>query len=349
MIGHHDILGTLFNWAFKTGDHALKAGIQNEKLIALGKISQVMSTEFNIPTSKLNRNSKELAVLIPLLNKAHVELVQSEPRNLDKIFNKAAELASAGIASLSMMQKNEREEEIADWLEANGEQNGFNYAECFASFGMTPDDLNLFRTYAGDPALEKSLAWLHQSLNMARASSELSIASSKLSQLVGSINRYNYTDLDTEKKQIILNHGLQSTLELMNYKAKRNGIRVVEEYDPNLPAIHGVPSDLSQVWTNLIDNALDAMENDGGTLIVKTTHYNGSVEASISDTGAGIPIENLKDIFNPFYTTKPPGVGTGLGLDIVRRVLHDHQAEVVVKSEPGNTCFQLIFNVHPQS
>jgi len=173
---------------------------------------------------------------------------------------------------------------------------------------------------------------------------EIEHSTARISELVKAIKEYSYMDQAPEQ-EVDIHTGLDSTLTIMAYKIKRANVAVVREYDRSVPRICAYGSELNQVWTNLIDNAVDAMNTNGNgsasQLTVRTAHDPMGVLVEIADTGSGIPPEVQSRIYDPFFTTKPVGEGTGLGLDAVSRIVRKHRGDIRVDSKPGDTRFQV--------
>jgi signal transduction histidine kinase len=189
------------------------------------------------------------------------------------------------------------------------------------------------------PMLETAVRWLNYSLETELLMTEIEDATNRISALVGAARQYS--QLDRAPFQTVDVHELiDSTLVMLSAKIGA-GVKVVKDYDPAMPPLHVYAAELNQVWTNLIDNAVQAMDGEG-TLTIRTAHADGWATVEIGDTGPGIPPENVARIFEPFFTTKPVGQGTGLGLDISWRiVVNRHRGDLSVTSEPGNTVFHV--------
>ena len=168
----------------------------------------------------------------------------------------------------------------------------------------------------------------------------------RIAELVTSVKTYTHMDQGQEKQYADIRIGIKNTFQMMIYKIKKGNITVVKEFDETLPPVKAMIGELNQVWTNLIDNALDAMEANGkGTLTIKTERDKEFVQVSIIDDGPGIPEEIRSRIFEPFFTTKEMGKGTGLGLEVVQRIVKQHNGEIKVTSEPGRTAFIVCFPI----
>ena len=179
---------------------------------------------------------------------------------------------------------------------------------------------------------------------MERIAEELEHSSARISDLIKAIKEYSYMD-QGPMQEVDIERGLETTLTIMNHKLKR-GITVIREYTPNLPKVTSSGSELNQVWTNLIDNAADAMKSSG-KITIRTALENDFVLVEIADNGAGIAPEVISRIFDPFFTTKGVGEGTVLGLDVVNRIIKNLGGQVSVTSVPGNTRFQVRIPIQP--
>jgi signal transduction histidine kinase len=205
---------------------------------------------------------------------------------------------------------------------------------------MTAGDLERF--VAGVPAavLPAAIPWVETGVALHLLLGEMENAARRISDLVGAVKEYSHMDRElTEKAATDLHRALDSTLTMLGHKAKAKGVKVIREYDPDLPAVPAFAGELNQVWTNLLDNALDAVA-PGGQVSVRTRRVDHQAEVEIGDDGPGIPAELLGRIWEPFFTTKPMGEGSGLGLDIARRiVVGRHGGEMRLESRPGDTRF----------
>jgi signal transduction histidine kinase len=174
-------------------------------------------------------------------------------------------------------------------------------------------------------------------------------SSQRIEKLIGAIKKFTHMDRDHDKEQTDIHSGIRNTLTMLGYKLKKGNVQLVEEYDTTLPKVEAYVGELNQIWTNLIDNALDAMEvNNKGKLEIKTRRGKQSIEVAIADDGPGIPEEIKNKIFDPFFTTKEIGKGTGLGLDVVSRIVRQHGGSVKVNSTPGRTSFVICFPLKEQ-
>ncbi|RYD86588.1 MAG: HAMP domain-containing histidine kinase, partial [Sphingobacteriales bacterium] len=246
---------------------------------------------------------------------------------------------------LSMMAKADREDDLADWL-MDHEIKRMEFAENLVDFDFKPDDLDHMNACTPAPQLEIVLAWVNNYLLATKMIADIKESSQRISQLVTSVKTFTHMDRHNDKQLLDIHSGIRNTLTMLDYKFKKGNIKVAEEFDLTLPQVKAMPGELNQVWTNVIDNAIDAMEPSGsGTLTIKTQRDRQFVQVSIRDSGPGIPQEMQSQIFDPFFTTKDMGKGTGLGLDVVTRIIRQHNGSVKVNSVPGNTEFIICFPI----
>ncbi|NVK03937.1 MAG: cyclic nucleotide-binding domain-containing protein [Flavobacteriia bacterium] len=319
--------------------------VQNEKLMALGKLSAGLAHELNNPSSAMVRSASELALQLRRSPESFKKLlkIQLTEKEIDGIQALLTSKLDTPPPVLSLMERSDLEEDLADWLEAHGESNGFEYAEHLVEFGFSPTDMESLYQLTGSKHLTPTLHWLDDQLKIVKMVNEIEEASKRIGTLVSSIKRYSYMDRDSDRQPVDVKEGIVSTVTMLQHKARKHKVNIEENYASDLPKVNGLPGELNQVWTNIIDNALDAMENGGGSLVIKAENDEHYVRVRIRDTGPGIPDDVLTHIFEPFYTTKPQGQGTGLGLDIVKKILNQHNAEVRVETQPGNTEFTISF------
>jgi signal transduction histidine kinase len=323
-----------------------RAEQQNEKLLALGKLSAGLAHELNNPASAVTRAVSELRLRLAALPGLTAALIREgiEPAQMEtlcRLHATSEQGAGAGEATaLGPMEQADRESELSDWLEERQVAEGWRLAPTFVATGMTAADLE--RWVAGVPAevLPVALPWVETGAALHLLLGEMENAAHRISDLVGAVKEYSYMDRElTEKGETDLHRALDSTLTMLGHKAKAKNVNVIREYAPDLPLIQAYAGELNQVWTNLLDNALDAV-SPGGTVSVRTRRFDGQVEVVIGDDGPGIPEDLRGRIWEPFFTTKPMGEGSGLGLDIARRiVVGRHGGEMRLESIPGDTRF----------
>jgi signal transduction histidine kinase len=228
---------------------------------------------------------------------------------------------------------------VEDWLQGQGIRKGWELGPTLVRLGY---DLNGLRTLAEEFDVGQFpvvIDWLSSTHVIHTLLSEISLATGRIAEIVKALKTYTYMD-QAPIQSVDVHEGLDNTLIILQNKLK-TGITVRREYAETLPSIQAYGSELNQVWTNIIDNAIDAMAGKG-TLVLRTRMENPWVVVEVEDNGPGIPEEILTKVFDPFFTTKPPGEGTGLGLNISRNlIVQKHGGQVAVTSEPGKTCFAI--------
>ena len=222
------------------------------------------------------------------------------------------------------------------WLENHGVAEAWEVAATLNEANLSVGDLEDVARNVPEAALPDALAWLGRGINSDQIVQEIKAAAGRISELVASIKTYSHMDRSPEHKPTDVRLGVDNTLKMLGHKVKEKDIRVVREYEDDLPLIPANAGELNQVWTNLLDNAIDAVDQ-GGELTLRAKLNDLWVEVEIVDDGPGIPEEILSHIFEPFFTTKDVGVGTGLGLGIAMRIVQTHQGHIQVKSRPGET------------
>ncbi|MEO7213674.1 ATP-binding protein [Mucilaginibacter sp.] len=323
---------------------------QNEKMFALGKLSAGLAHELNNPAAAISRGASSLNAQIqnlPAMFKAIVSLNMT-PEKVDTINELLVTRANqTDRPVLSMMDKADREDDLADWL-MDHEIKKLEFAENLVDFDFKPEDLDHMNACTPvSQQLEIVLAWVNNYLLATKMIADIKESSQRVSQLVTSVKNFTHMDRDSDKQLLDIHTGIRNTLTMLDYKLKKGNIKLVENFDLNLPQVKAMAGELNQVWTNVIDNAIDAMEiNNGGTLEIKTRQDRQFVEITIKDDGPGIPEEMQSQIFDPFFTTKDMGKGTGLGLDVVTRIIRQHNGTVKVHSVPGNTEFVICFPIN---
>jgi signal transduction histidine kinase len=325
---------------------------QNEKMLSLGKLSAGLAHELNNPASALGRSIAELRGRLAALPALTAALIRQgvEPAQMEALcrLHATSEVTAEAAAgrtgksalALDPLVQSDRETEVSDWLEARKVKDAWRLAPTFVATGMTAGDLEGFAAGIPGAVLPAALAWVETGIALHLVMGEMENATRRISGLVGAIKDYSHMDRElTEKTETDLHRALDSTLTMLGHKMKVKQVQVKRDYDPQLPSIHAFPGELNQVWTNLLDNALDAVAT-GGNVSVSTRRSNGHAEVVIRDDGPGIPDELRGRIWEPFFTTKPMGEGTGLGLDIARRiVVGRHGGEMRLESRPGDTRF----------
>jgi len=311
---------------------------QNEKLAALGKLSAGLAHELNNPSAAARRSAGALKDCLQRLRTAtHESNLTSEACNLLAQHEEEIRKQLRPPEQQDEFTRVEREEAIQSWLEAHQVPEPWKLAPMLAEGNLTNEHLDSFAKICG-PSVGAELMRFGTLLEMDRIAIELDHSTARISELIKAIKEYSYMD-QAPSQEVNLKSSLETTLTIMNHKLK-HGITVTREYSEDLPKIMAYGSELNQVWTNLIDNAADAMQGKG-KLRVSAKRENEYVVVEIGDSGPGIPPEVQSRIFEPFFTTKGVGEGTGLGLDVVHRIVRKMHGQVNVKSVPGDTRFQV--------
>ncbi len=316
---------------------------QREKLAALGKLSAGLAHELNNPSAAARRSA---AALRDCLERLRVAGRSSRlgPEDCGLLAQREEEIRSAlkPAENKDEFARVEREEAIQSWLEGRGVADAWKLAPLLADANLMDAQLESFAGAAGT-SLGPELTRFGTLLEMERIAAELEHSTARISDLIKAIKEYSYMD-QAPLQEVDIKNSLETTLIIMHHKLKR-GIQVTREFAPGLPKVMAYGSELNQVWTNLIDNAADAMK-EKGKLLVRAVRENEYLLVEIVDDGPGIPPEVQSRIFEPFFTTKGVGEGSGLGLDVVHRIVQKMRGLVTLKSVPGDTRFQVRIPIH---
>jgi len=323
---------------------------QNEKMMALGKLSAGLAHELNNPAAAIVRGSASLSKHLKLTPAKFKEI--SSMRMSEDIVEKANSkmfevLAREEKTVFTMMQRANLESDFIDCLESHGVLNSQEISESFVEYGFTCDDMEELSAIVPPQYLSPVLNWINDNLVTERMVNDIQEASQRIEKLVGAIKKFTHMDRGRDREYADIHSGIQNTLTMLAYKFTKGNVELVEDYDTSLPKIRVFVGEMNQVWTNIIDNALDAMEaNKRGRLEIKTRRDGDFVEVTIADNGHGIPSDLKSRIFEPFFTTKEIGKGTGLGLDVVAKITRQHGGSMKVNSAPGHTAFVLCFPIN---
>ncbi|MEU3529583.1 ATP-binding protein [Streptomyces sp. NPDC038707] len=320
---------------------------QRERLLALGSLSAGLTHELNNPAAAAVRATATLRERVgkmrhklgmiaegPFSREALASLVEIQERTAERV---------AKAPALSPLEASDREDALTDWLEEHGIGHGWQLAPAFVQAGLDVDWLERVAAAVGEEILPNAVGWLNYTVETELLMNEIEDATSRISHLVDAAKQY--AQLDRAPYRVVDVHELLDSTLLMLSGKRGPGIEVVKDYDRALPPVPAYPAELNQVWTNLVDNAVSAMNGAGGqgTLTVRTARDHERLLVEFRDTGPGIPPEIKDRIFDPFFTTKPVGEGTGLGLDISWRIVVDkHHGTLRVESVPGDTRFQVL-------
>jgi signal transduction histidine kinase len=259
-----------------------------------------------------------------------------------------AELARLPAPTLDSLDRSDLEDEVALWLQDRGVEDAWDVSPTLVGAGLGVEWLDGLADRLPEDALGDVLGWLALQVAGDELLGDIEDGSGRITELVKAIKTYTHMD-KAASKEVNVHAGLDSTLVMLGHKLKKGDVKIVREYEDGLPMVCGHAGELNQVWANLIDNAIDAVEGHG-KIVVRTAMENGHVLVEVGDDGPGIPGEVRERMFEPFYTTKDVGQGTGLGLDISRRVVvDDHKGDIRVESRPGDTRFQVRLPVRSEA
>jgi signal transduction histidine kinase len=314
---------------------------QSEKLATLGKLSAGMAHELNNPAAAAQRGAAQLQTAVAHLQQVNLSLSTqhlTEPQVATLLtLDRMARQRTQELTSIDALSRSDREAEIEAWLEALVFENAWEVAPVLVNFGYTRVDLMSLQAEFTAGQFPAVVAWLSDTALIYSLMEEIGHGAGRVSELVRALKTYAYLD-QAPVQEVDIHEGLDNTLILLRGKLKQ-GVMVHRRYDADLPRIPAHGSELNQVWTNLIDNAIDAMDGQG-ELTVHTRRDDRWAIVEIEDTGPGIPETILPKLFDPFFTTKAVGEGTGLGLSIAHSiVVQRHRGRIEAQSRPGQTRF----------
>ena len=313
---------------------------QRDRLASLGKLSAGLAHELNNPASAAKRATGQLREILKKIRDASLELGRRDltPAQKSEIDKLEASFTQQDVVPPDALTISDREDQIDSLLRSHGQNDLWQLAADLARRNIKPEVLeSLFANLDGDTA-RAALVRIAASAEVASLLHEIESSTSRISDLVGAIKEYTYMD-QAPVQNVDIVKSLETTLTILNHKLKQ-GVVVQRDYLPVPLLVNSFGSELSQVWTNMIDNAIDAMHGRG-ELRVRTYRDDGCAVVEIGDNGPGISQDVQPHIFEPFFTTKAVGEGTGLGLDTVQRIVKKHRGSIQVSSKPGDTRFQV--------
>ena len=319
--------------------------LHDEKMISLGKLSAGLAHELNNPASAIERSAALLEGRLEEAERAArgvSRLTDAQLAAVDMVRESCLAASPNGVPS--PIEQAEREEAIADWLADHGLD--VTTAEALADTAVTLEALDRLAGTADGPALNTVLRWTAAGCSVRTLASEIHEAATRISGLVLAIKGFTHMDRADVAEPVDVKQGLSNTVAVLKAKARSKAAAVVIDVDPDLPPVRGFVGELNQIWANLIDNALDAIP-ESGRVEVLASGEGPRVVVRIVDNGTGIPAEIRERIFDPFFSTKPVGHGTGLGLDIVRRLVRHNDGDITVESQPGRTEFRVVLPSAP--
>jgi signal transduction histidine kinase len=316
---------------------------EKEKMAGLGTLAAGLAHELNNPAAAVRRATSQLRELLGKWQQAmsaldRLELDDHQREHVDALRQDMARRA-ANPVDLDPVARSDREGEVESWLGAHGVAEAWELAPTLVSFGWQVAHME----HLAEHFDAQGLSVIAQSLGIGSAVfallAEVSTGSERISEIVRAVKSYSYLDR-APVQEVDVREGLDNTLVILRHKLNKTAITVTRDYDPNLPHIEAFAGELNQVWTNILDNAVDAL-GQKGNINIHTFRQDDHVVVELADNGPGIPGEIQSRVFEPFFTTKPPGVGSGLGLNIAYNVVNKHYGEIRLKSKPGETCFQV--------
>ncbi|HYE57157.1 MAG TPA: ATP-binding protein [Rhodothermales bacterium] len=325
--------------AFKSSDLLM------EKLASLGKLAAGLAHELNNPASAAARGAQLVSQTLAEADEASRALAAAgldaaELAANDRVREQC--LSEFALSTLSPLERSDREEELADWLLDHGADDAL--AVPLVETDVSVDLLNEVAAVLSPEKLGASLRWVAAGRTIRALARDIERAASRVHALVSAVKGFTYMDQATAPEPVDVVKGLNDTVAVLAAKARGKSASVTVEAAPDLPCVRGIGGELNQIWANLVDNAVDAVPH-GGHIVVTAQAGVGKVVVRVTDDGPGIPEDLKSRIFDPFFTTKPVGQGTGLGLDIVRRLVERNQGLLEVESIPGRTEFRVALPV----
>lgn len=320
---------------------------QREKLISLGTLAAGLAHELNNPASAACRASGQLKMSFGQTQVLALRLGQHlNDAQLSRLFGVLNQVTESvgNVPALDTVAQSDREDEIGSWLDGCGVENSWEIAPLFVSAGIDKAGLQAIAEQFEAKVMNAAVTWLAAALDGIALADSIERSTTRVAELVSAVKSYAYMD-QAAVQELDVHDGLENTLIILRHKLRDARVTVVREYDRALPRITASGGELNQLWTNLIDNAIDAMADQSGKaseriLTLHTERDDDHVLVSIGDNGVGIPPDVQARIFEPFFTTKGPGQGTGIGLDVAYRiVVVRHNGDIRVESKPGDTCF----------
>lgn len=313
---------------------------QQEKLAALGKMSAGLAHELNNPAAAGRRAAISLHENFQNLQSLTLQINSLSPEQLNFLADlQRQELATLATPPLDPLTQSDQEDQVTEWLEEHNVTDGWKLAPTLVNAGLDTQKLDTLADNFTADSLALAIAWLEATLAVSGLINAIEQSTTRISQLVKSVKAYTYMD-QAPLQEVDVHEGIENTLIILGHRLKQ-GVVVTREYDRSLPRISAYGSELNQVWTNLIDNAIDALDGKG-QIWIRTSRDNNCILVEIADNGSGIPPALQSRIFEPFFTTKGVGKGTGLGLEIAYRiVVKRHKGDIHFESKPADTRFRV--------
>ena len=315
---------------------------QRERMAALGSLAAGLAHELNNPASAAHRAAgllrEQFEALEPLALRLAEHPWKADEVGLLRQLADATQSASQSARELAPLALADREEAIERWLDGRGVPRPWELAPLLVDRGVTAEQLERVTRGCDESIVIDALAWTERTAAIRQLLDEIGQSTTRVSEMVRAVKAYSYAGT-TALRTADVHEGIENSLTILAHKLREAKATVVREYDRTLPPVESYGTELTQIWTNLLDNAADAVAPSGGTIRVRTRPVDGGIAVEIADTGPGISPEVRERIFEPFFTTKGAGKGTGLGLEIVKRIVTRHRGTIEVASEPGETRF----------
>jgi signal transduction histidine kinase len=317
---------------------------QREKLISLGTMAAGLAHELNNPAAAAQRAAAHLHQTTDRVQSYLCQLSKTlEPEHWQHLLNAAQEASAQNPPELDHLARSDRAEAIANWLDTQGAAAAWDLAPTFVNAGLDLAWLDNLAAKLPPATHADAFSWLEARLNLKSLVSQVEQSTGRIEKLVKAVKSYSYMD-QSPMQEVDIHEGIESTLTMLGHKLKN--VTLVRDFDRSLPRIMAYGSELNQVWTNLIDNAIHAI-NGTGKICIGTSLEDNQLVVEIVDAGPGIPPEVQAHMFEPFFTTKSVGTGTGLGLIISNRIIGDrHGGEIEFESRPGETRFKVRLPIH---
>ncbi|HEY6358563.1 MAG TPA: ATP-binding protein, partial [Vicinamibacterales bacterium] len=341
----HELTSILVHTMLDRARVFTSSSLHDEKMVSLGKLAAGLAHELNNPTAAIERSASLLGDRLEEAEQATRALGASrltDPQLSAIEAVRASCLATRAQGVRSPIQQAEREDAIADWLDDHGVDAAM--AGPLADTGVTLDALDRMAEAVNGPPLDAALRWAAAGCSVRAIASEIQDAAMRISGLVMAVKGFTYMDQAAVAEPVDLTVSLDNTVAVLRSKARAKSVAVAVNVEPGLPRVRGFGGELNQVWANLIDNAVDAAP-ESGRIEVTATRDRECVVVRVVDNGPGIPVEVRERLFEPFVTTKPVGKGTGLGLDIVRRLVSHNDAQIEFETIPGRTEFRVFLPI----